>query len=509
MNRMALKFLSNDSRAELFESEFSSPLVGRILRCARGRQAFTESVEGTFQWTAAVQSLSAVTIKSKIAGLTRTSPEAWPQTAGLCSDSTPWALSLDFALSKKPRWLLDMFGMDSAGTPIIKRLFIRMNSEKKRPGPSWVSINPAFLEPRNIAILLDGVEVTTASELNALLKLIGLGDETLANKPITKKPSPSRNAVNLQSLDFNAPTEIGVTTFLPVFHGDFSMQESTIETGTLSDGTPIELRLFRDGYAVAVVRQSYCCNSVTDFLLKRRQKHLEFLSIKLREPNLLLSQRRTPGMREFLKSPEKPFYVMSIHHFSDPRGNISEPQRVAMAEPSLVGITDDPALPPPVEDRLGEMTTLTYPAEAPDSVDKHSFGLVSYYISWANVLAVFQEKQADQVLALEALEIELQHLWYKIYHFAESLSEGLSLGISVPSKFMEECDQHYNCIYNQYENFIRIRPTASTDSIVLRRSLEKTSKLEMIFNELTRYYQSLVGSCRGVMSRSGVSGAGR
>ncbi|MEY4667962.1 MAG: hypothetical protein RL518_661 [Pseudomonadota bacterium] len=121
--------------------------------------------------------MSAVAIKSKIAGLTRTTPQAWPQEAGLCSDTTSWALSLDFALSKKPRWLLDMFGVDQSGAPIIKRLFIRMNPEKKRPGPAWVSMNPAFLDPKNIGIFLDGVEVIREPELRMLLKLIGLGDE--------------------------------------------------------------------------------------------------------------------------------------------------------------------------------------------------------------------------------------------------------------------------------------------------------------------------------------------
>jgi hypothetical protein len=178
MHRMSLKFLSNDSSAELFESEFSCSLVGRILRCARGRQAFADSLEGTFQWTSAVQSMSAAAIKCKLADLTG----AGPQAAALCSDSTSWALSLDFALSKKPRWLLDMFGVDSSGMPIIKRLFIRMNPEKKRPGPAWVSINPAFLNPSNIAIFLDGVEVTTLSELNSLLKLIGLEGEPSSDR---------------------------------------------------------------------------------------------------------------------------------------------------------------------------------------------------------------------------------------------------------------------------------------------------------------------------------------
>jgi hypothetical protein len=88
-----------------------------------------------------------------------------------------------------------MFGVDSEGTPIIKRLFIRMNPEKKRPGPCWVSINPAFLEPGNIAIFLDGVEVTTAPELRALLKLIGLEDPgTLAHASTSKVAKPATKA---------------------------------------------------------------------------------------------------------------------------------------------------------------------------------------------------------------------------------------------------------------------------------------------------------------------------
>ena len=177
MNRLSLKFLSNDSRAELFESEFTCALVGRTLRCARGRQAFNDSVEGTFLWSSAVQSMCAVVIKSKIASLTRTGPNAWSEAAGLSSDSTSWALSLDFALSKKPRWLLDMFGVDSGGAPITKRLFVRMNPEKKRQGPCWVSLNPAFLQPENIQIFLDGTEVQDAVILKALLPRIGLEDQ--------------------------------------------------------------------------------------------------------------------------------------------------------------------------------------------------------------------------------------------------------------------------------------------------------------------------------------------
>ena len=222
MNRMSLKFLSNDSSAELFESEFSCPLVGRPLRCARGRQAFTDCVDGTFLWTAAVQSMSAVAIKSKIAQLTRKSPEAWPQAAGLCSDSTSWALSLDFALSKKPRWLLDMFGVDRSGTSIIKRLFIRMNPEKKRSGPSWVSINPAFLEPRNIAIFLDGTEVAEVPELVKLLKLIGLNAEST-------DPGMTESRKPLRRRKFKTGEETGSYVVEPPIYRTSGKVESTKE----------------------------------------------------------------------------------------------------------------------------------------------------------------------------------------------------------------------------------------------------------------------------------------
>lgn len=224
MNQMTLKFLSNDTTAELFESEFSCSLVGRTLRCARGRFSFTESQEGTFLWTSAVQSMSAVAIKSKIAGITRTSPQAWPQQAGLCSDATPWARSLDFALSKKPRWLLDMFGVDKSGTPIIKRLFIRMNPESKRPGPAWVSLNPAFLGPGHITIYLDGVEITQTSQLVALLKLIGLDENPPANKTRAKEASclGSTTVVSLEKTFSDAispvlfPSPTGVATRHPL-----------------------------------------------------------------------------------------------------------------------------------------------------------------------------------------------------------------------------------------------------------------------------------------------------
>lgn len=176
MNRLALKFLSNNSTAELFESHFFSPIVSRELRCTRGRQSFTENVEGTFLWSSAVMSMCALLLKAKTAHLIRTDENGWSQEAGLSSDSSDWATSIDFALSKKPRWLLDMFGVDSTGQPITKRLFIRMNPERKRSGPVWVSVNPQFLDPSYLSIFLDGTELKTVEQIRSLLNMIGFPD---------------------------------------------------------------------------------------------------------------------------------------------------------------------------------------------------------------------------------------------------------------------------------------------------------------------------------------------
>lgn len=215
MNRLSLQFISNGTSAELCESEFSSPILGRSLRCIRGRQAFTDSIEGTFQWTSAVQSLSAVVIKAKIAGLSLASTNAWPQSAGLSSDLTSWALTLDFALSKKPRWLLDMFGVDRAGSPLVKRLFTRMNPERKRPGPCWVAVSPAFLAPKNISIFLDGGELRTELELANLLKLIGLvtpssPERAVAPRVLQLAPKITSRQTSLST----APTRAVLAPFL-------------------------------------------------------------------------------------------------------------------------------------------------------------------------------------------------------------------------------------------------------------------------------------------------------
>jgi hypothetical protein len=72
-----------------------------------------------------------------------------------------------------------------------------MNPEKKRQGPCWVSLNPAFLQPENIQIVLDGTQVCDVVVLSALLRRIGLEDQ---GQGINLKKQIPPNGVSLKSL---------------------------------------------------------------------------------------------------------------------------------------------------------------------------------------------------------------------------------------------------------------------------------------------------------------------
>lgn len=66
------------------------------------------------------------------------------------------AASLDYAISKQPDWIVEVFGRDKVGHPFAKRLFSRTNAERKRAGPVVVAFNEHILSPENISIVLDG-----------------------------------------------------------------------------------------------------------------------------------------------------------------------------------------------------------------------------------------------------------------------------------------------------------------------------------------------------------------
>jgi hypothetical protein len=133
MNTLELHFSEN----ELVQTSFSCSLLGANLKTVRGKSSggYGPGV-GTFQWTQSVQALTCLCLQSVLNRSSETQ---------LSGETGSLASSLDFALSKPPTWMLDMFGCGISGEPIVRRIFRRINAEQKLPGPVHISVNQSFL----------------------------------------------------------------------------------------------------------------------------------------------------------------------------------------------------------------------------------------------------------------------------------------------------------------------------------------------------------------------------
>lgn len=165
---LQLHFAGNVT-AELIESRFC-PDGGLPERIAvRGKTAGAYSNAGTFQLTLAVRALAILCVKAAISA--RSNPPSTPPIIIGFKGSS--AASLDYALSKRPMWLHDMFGFDAAGHFFPNRLFHRTNPNRKRPGPVLLGLNERVLPASNIHIFWDEEPVNEIGELHALLSQLG------------------------------------------------------------------------------------------------------------------------------------------------------------------------------------------------------------------------------------------------------------------------------------------------------------------------------------------------
>jgi hypothetical protein len=71
-------------------------------------------------------------------------------------------------------WLTEMFGCDQSGISLIRRMVLRTNPERKRPGPTVLSINERFMPLAAISIVVDGAK---ASREELLVLSAALSDE--------------------------------------------------------------------------------------------------------------------------------------------------------------------------------------------------------------------------------------------------------------------------------------------------------------------------------------------
>ena len=161
MRKLVLHFVG-DQQIELFETLFTHPVVGEERRCIRGKRSGAYRGYSTFQWTKAVQALSLLMVEACIRSHA-------PSNAPLLTGGTgSFASSLDYAIDKQTTWLFDMFGWDSKGGGLSRRLFIRSNPGQRLPGPVALSLNLISIGYQEIEILLNYEPVTGLDALRIL-----------------------------------------------------------------------------------------------------------------------------------------------------------------------------------------------------------------------------------------------------------------------------------------------------------------------------------------------------
>ena len=158
-------YFAGDASFELVETLFCHPAFGEPLKCVRGKTSGAYHGAGVFQWTTAVKALSLLMLKG-VAYSTKKSDLCLPILKG---SNGSLASSLDDALHKTPSWLTDMFGTDSRGQPLVRRVFLRTNPGRRRPGCTMVSINERFLPLEGISVFWEGRKVLRFPDLTGMV----------------------------------------------------------------------------------------------------------------------------------------------------------------------------------------------------------------------------------------------------------------------------------------------------------------------------------------------------
>ena len=141
MLRLTMRLVSDFEGYSLLETNFWHPAWTGPRTAIRGCQG--PAGIGTFQWTRAVRAMSQLLVKQALTGCRRGRGGESPMPALLSGYAGSLAASLDYALSKQPQWLHDMFGTTSRGDSVARLIFRRMNPERKRPGPVQVFVGNA------------------------------------------------------------------------------------------------------------------------------------------------------------------------------------------------------------------------------------------------------------------------------------------------------------------------------------------------------------------------------
>lgn len=174
-NRKLELHFAGDVTAELIETRFFGGDNSPVRVTVRGKTAGAYKNAGTFQLSSAVRALCILFVKSSLA---HHSPGLLTPPIILGFQGS-LAASLDYALTKQPQWLSDMFGSDINGRCIGQRLFHRTNANRKRPGPVVLRANEHSISPAAISIFLNGEEKKDPTCLRELLIALGAPEDVV------------------------------------------------------------------------------------------------------------------------------------------------------------------------------------------------------------------------------------------------------------------------------------------------------------------------------------------
>ena len=151
------------SRIELVKTEVRTTGAARSLTCIRGKTAGAYIACGSFQWTSGVRGVCSAFIRFLL------SEGSDVVDFCLIGGKSSLAASLDYAISKGPAWLGEMFGSGIGGNQIARRIFKITNPNRKRPGPVAISVNRNIVSADQVQIFWNGKLVSDQVQLYSML----------------------------------------------------------------------------------------------------------------------------------------------------------------------------------------------------------------------------------------------------------------------------------------------------------------------------------------------------
>lgn len=198
MAQISLYFTSGKKPA-LDRIKFKHPLLEKERVAVRGKSSGALMGYCSFQWSHAVQGLALLLIRAKIYSSSK-DMEQLEQRVLRGGANTP-ASSLDYAISKQPVWISELFGLDKFEISLLRQLVHRTNSERKRPGDTIIAINSLQLPEENISIVIDGQVTTETKALKDFLATLEVNNSRSKVLEMRKAESISDTVVDGEGLE--------------------------------------------------------------------------------------------------------------------------------------------------------------------------------------------------------------------------------------------------------------------------------------------------------------------